>query len=206
MYKPNIPEYAGPVNWVGPDDLGYEVSGLMRQVVPHGVAIVTPRAPINIGHGGYIWFNQNGQLTGQGDHSLEESLATLKYFLNTLPDLYPLDPDQMILIGFSQGAAMANSLALTRPNLISGVASLSGLIAEMPKGIPQADFLTGLPVFIAHGTEDDTVPLARARDTRDTYEQLGADVTYGEYAIGHKVNTQGIKALKAWLAKVINSK
>jgi phospholipase/carboxylesterase len=60
-----------------------------------------------------------------------------------------------------------------------------------------------LPVFIAHGTQDETVPVAAARQAREVYTRLGAQVTYGEYPTGHKLTTQAMADLKQWLAQVI---
>ncbi|HEX9925481.1 MAG TPA: dienelactone hydrolase family protein [Anaerolineae bacterium] len=226
MIEPNVPKNAGPVHWVGPAEPGYDATGLIhcillpqeaganqqipavvmvhgwggdesvmwifKQVVPKGVAIITPRAPIALDEGGTIWFQRDGQ-------GLQKAMTRLEHFLAGLPDVYPIEPERLLLIGFSQGAAVINSLVMTRPLTVSGVASLSG---QLPKEIDeqsQIDSLAGLPVFIAHGAEDDTIPLSEAQRIRDAYTRLEAEVTYEEYRVGHKMNSQGMNDLKAWM-------
>ncbi|MBN1219501.1 MAG: alpha/beta fold hydrolase [Anaerolineae bacterium] len=177
---------------------------LFKHVPPTNVAIVTPRAPLDVGNGGYAWFFRDDPLHLTEPESLLTALAKLEDFLASLPRLYPVDPARLLLIGFSQGAAIINSLVMARPELVMAVALLSGMGFELPELIPQAMSLAGLPVFIAHGTRDETVPLSAAQKACERYKHLGAKVTYAEYEVGHKMHVNGIKDLKAWVANVIN--
>jgi phospholipase/carboxylesterase len=177
---------------------------IFKQVIPAGVAAVTPRAPLELKAKEYAWFRHDGARPAADPASLQEGLGYLVHFLQRLPELYPIHAERLLLIGFSQGAAIGNGLALTRPELIIGTASLAGLIPELPKqDIQTGGRLAGLPVFIAHGIEDPIVPLAEAQKTRDLYTRLGADVTYGEYHTKHKMTVEAIKKLKAWVAEVL---
>jgi phospholipase/carboxylesterase len=107
----------------------------------------------------------------------------------------------LILMGFSQGAMMSNALALTHPDRIKGVVSLAGGVLQAPDLLQSSISLAGLPVLIAHGTRDETVPLSAAQQTREIYTRLGATVTYKEYDTAHKLSSQGMKDLKQWLAE-----
>ena len=69
--------------------------------------------------------------------------------------------------------------------------------------VEPANKLTGLPVFITHGTRDEIVPVEKARQSRDLYQRLQAEVTYGEYSTGHKVHTDGMRSLKQWLRDIL---
>jgi phospholipase/carboxylesterase len=209
VHRAKIPPETGPNQpvpsvvmvhgWLGDET----VMGIFKQTVPPGVAIIAPRAPFSL-NGGYIWYQRDrGQLQPERD-SLWAGRDHLHKFLSDLPHHYPIDPNRMILMGFSQGAAVCNTVALTQPGQVMGVASLAGLIPEIVAETAQPD-LSGLPVFIAHGTRDETVPVAAARQTREVYARLGAQVTYGEYPTGHKLTTQGMADLKQWLAKTIGS-
>jgi phospholipase/carboxylesterase len=158
-----------------------------------------------LGNGGYAWCFRNDLLHRTEPESLLEAIAQLEHFLTHLPDLYPVDATRLLLIGFSQGAAVTNSLVMARPELVTGVALLSGMGFELPELVPQAMSLAGLPVFIAHGTRDEIVPLSDAQQACQAYTRLGAVVTYAEYNVGHKMHVQGIKDLKAWVARVLNA-
>ena len=209
IHNVRLPEAAGPsrpapavvmVHGWGGDE---SVMWIFKQAAPAGVALITPRAPLDLGEEGYAWFRHNGPKTRPEPASLTAGIAHLHRFLTSLPELYPIDPARLVLIGFSQGAMVSNGLVLTHPNRVIGMASLAGSFPEVPEAMPEADLLAGFPVFIAHGTRDEIVPLSAARQTREAYTWLGAEITYGEYAVGHKMNVQAIKDLKAWLAKVI---
>lgn len=177
------------------------VMWIFKHTVPRGVAIIAPRAPFAL-NGGYVWYRRDrGQLQPE-TASLWAGRDHLHRFLAGLPQQYPLDPTRLVLLGFSQGAAICNTFALTQPGRVMGVVSLAGLIPDVVLETAKPD-LGGLPVFIAHGTRDHTVPLTAAQQASQVYTRLGAQVTYGEYPTGHKVTTQGMADLKAWLANVI---
>ena len=178
------------------------VMWIFKQTVPPGVAIITPRAPLAVTDGGYGWFQRgDSELQPQPD-SLWAGYEHLHRFLTQLPQQYPVDPARMVLVGFSQGAAICNTLVLTKPTQVIGVASLAGLIPEIATESSPSD-LEGLSVFIAHGTKDETVPIAAARQAREVYTRLGAQVTYGEYPTGHKLTAQAMADLKSWLTEMV---
>lgn len=177
------------------------VMWIFKQILPSGVAVITPRAHLTVADGGYGWYQRDeSELQPEAD-SLWAGRDQLQTFLANLPSLYPIDPKQMVLMGFSQGAAICNTLVLTQPGLVQGVASLAGLIPDVVAETAQGD-LGGLPVFIAHGMRDETVPVAAAQQAREIYTRLGAQVTYDEYPTGHKLTTQAMADLKQWLAQV----
>ena len=104
-------------------------------------------------------------------------------------------------MGFSQGAAMSNALLLSDPPLIATVASLAGFLPEVARRWVQPGRLAGKSVFIAHGTDDTTVPAERALAARDALQTAGATVEYHDYPIAHKLNPQAMRDLKDWLAR-----
>jgi len=179
------------------------VMWIFRQAIPPDAAIITPRAPLELENNGYAWFYRDDPLHLTDPESLVAAIEKVEDFLTRLPQLYPVDPARLVLIGFSQGAAVSNSLVMARPELVTGVALLSGMGFQLPELIPQVMSLAELPVFIAHGTRDEIVPLSAAQQALETYKQLGAEVTYGEYNVGHKMHTQGIKDLRAWVEEVL---
>ncbi|RME75631.1 MAG: hypothetical protein D6784_07555, partial [Chloroflexi bacterium] len=173
---------------------------VFRQAVPAAAAIITPRAPIDPGIGGYVWFTYLDAARAHPDPGvLQSSLKRLRHFLHSLPDVYPVDPARLVLVGFSQGAAMVNSIVLGGYIHPLGVVSLAGFIPNLPGRTTGAVVRPNLPVFIAHGLRDDVVSVEEGRRVRDLYTRQGANVTYREDPVGHKVHTRTIKALKSWL-------
>jgi phospholipase/carboxylesterase len=174
-----------------------------KQTVPEGVAIITPRAPVDLHNDGFAWFTYQEQRFKPCPDSFTAGLEKLERFLDCLPRFYPVDPTWRVIMGFSQGAMMGNAFLYNHPGEAIGIASLAGSmpLAEHIHN-PQRNLLAGLPAFVAHGTRDQVVPVEAARETREVYTALGADVTYGEYPAAHKMHVQAIKDLKIWLKRL----
>jgi phospholipase/carboxylesterase len=180
--------------WLGNE----HVMTIFERTVPEGVAILSPRGPL-ADDGGFGWFADRASAS-----DFAHGLESLYEFVRRLPEAYPLDPARIYLMGFSQGAAMGYGLALKEPKLVAGLAALAGFLPPPASGWTEPGRLAGKPVFIAHGTQDERVPVAEARRARDGMASAGAEVTYREYPTGHKMNAQGMRDLKHWLAAVYN--
>ena len=108
--------------------------------------------------------------------------------------------ERIVLAGFSQGGAIALHTALREPRRLAGVLALSTYL-------PLADTLaaerssvsTGLPIFMAHGTEDSILPLAMAESSRRELEAAGYAVEWRVYPMAHSVCGPEIAAIGAWL-------
>lgn len=172
-----------------------DVTWIFAGKAPPSWVIVTPRAPLtaNADSKQYRWhgFGADGRTDSE---SFADSLRLLQAFVTTLPEVYPVDPDQVVLLGFSQGAAMSYALTTTalKPR---GIAALAGYV---PGTITLPD-LTGLPIYQFNGTLDQTIPIERARKNRDQLLAANADLTYVEDEVGHKVSGAGMNGLQTWL-------
>ncbi len=155
--------------------------------------IVSPRAPYKADEG-YTW---NTSSNYRDPASYQDGLSALTRFVEGLPDVYPVDRSRLVMLGFSQGAAMSYAYAASHPT--TGVAALSGFVPHWLDD--QLSAFRGLPVLILHGAKDDRVPIARAREDRDRLVQAGAQVTYHEEEVGHKVGASGMRILTGWLAE-----
>lgn len=112
-----------------------------------------------------------------------------------------IDPNRVLLTGFSLGGNYAYLFGLRHPARFRAVAVVSGALKARPS--PQADAIlrraSGLPVYIAHGAQDQHVPVARARASRDRLEAIGYRVTYRELPHGGHFYPQGESArIWAW--------
>ena len=176
---------------------------LFKHAVPAEAAIITPRAPMSLEGGGYAWYYRDPDTRQPDLEGQTKAAAQFEHFVTSLPDLYPIDPARLLLIGFSQGGAMGNALALTRPELMLGVASIASFIPELTETISLDQPLDRLAVFITHGAQDDIVPVQAAHRARDLYQALQAKVIYHEYNVRHKVSSQGMEELKGWVREAL---
>ena len=176
--------------WLGNEN----VMWVFEKTLPPLVVVVSPRGPFEA-DGGYGWS------AGQSDAAtFEQGLSALRDFVVRLPDVYLVDAGRLLLMGFSQGAAVSYALALKHPELVSGVVALAGFLPEQARLWLAPGRLAGKHIFIAHGVKDETAPVGDARQAREALEFAGADVSYHEYLVGHKLSALGMRDLKHWLA------
>jgi phospholipase/carboxylesterase len=109
-----------------------------------------------------------------------------------------LDRDEIILMGFSQGAAISFALAGLGMLVPRAIICLAGFL-------PQGDLslFAGLPVFWGHGTQDELVPAERARMDVERLHKAGADVTYCEADVDHRLGIECTRGLKGWLKTLL---
>ena len=60
-----------------------------------------------------------------------------------------------------------------------------------------------MPIFQAHGTADNVIPIQRAIDSRDALIAMGYAVEWHAYPMPHSVNAQEIADMNAWLLRVL---
>lgn len=163
--------------------------------LPDHYWLISPRGIFESPQGGYSWriIQPDKPITIEEFQFAIERLTTLVEEwekTNSLPH-NPLD-----LMGFSQGAALSLSFLLTYPNRVRSVASLSGFLPDSAPALLRPHRLDKKRVFIAHGTEDDIIPIERARIAAELLGAAGAEVAYCEDAIGHKVSASCLSALE----------
>jgi len=164
--------------------------------------IVSARAPLSLGPGMYGWFHVMLDPVAPviNPDEAERSRQLLLQFIDEAAQAYGLDIHRVYLLGFSQGAIMSLSLALTRPDKLAGVVAMSGRILPevLPRAAPPAA-MRGLPVLVVHGTEDPVLPVHHGRAARDQLSALPVALTYREYPIGHYVSEESLADVTAWL-------
>lgn len=106
-------------------------------------------------------------------------------------------PDQVYLVGYSQGAVVSLAAALQAPESFAGVAVLSGRLFDEIAEAKSNDTVT--PLFIGHGTLDSLITTEQMRATRDRMSDLGYAVEYREYNIPHVVSRAEREDLQRWL-------
>lgn len=99
-----------------------------------------------------------------------------------------LDLNQIHLMGFSQGAALCYTIALLHPQKIKGLAGLAGFIPAGGETMIGGRPFLGRQFYVAHGTQDELIPIHLGRKTVETLKQAGAQVAFCEAEIGHRVS------------------
>ena len=113
-------------------------------------------------------------------------------------------PGRIVLAGFSQGGAVALQTALRHPQRLAGILALSTylpLAASVQKEASPAN--SAVPIFMAHGTYDDIIPIDRAQASRKHLEALGYSIEWHEYPMPHSVCAPEIADIGAFLERLL---
>ena len=171
--------------------------------LPENYYIISARAPYDMQYGSYAWYAINfdaDQNKFSDNEQAKTSRDLIAKFIDELIQTYPIDANNVSLIGFSQGSILSYAVALSYPEKVQKVVAMSGYLNL---DIVSDDYLKNtfgnLKIFASHGTVDQVIPVEWARKTPAILENLGIAVAYKEYPIGHGVAPQNFYDFKNWL-------
>ena len=171
--------------------------------LPENYYIISARAPYDMQYGSYAWYAINfdaDQNKFSDNEQAKTSRDLIAKFIDELIQTYPIDANNVSLIGFSQGSILSYAVALSYPEKVQKVVAMSGYLNL---DIVTEDYLkntfSNLKIFASHGTVDQVIPVEWARKTPAILENLGIAVTYKEYPVGHGVAPQNFYDFKNWL-------
>jgi phospholipase/carboxylesterase len=174
-----------------------DLMGLEAALDPR-LVVVSVRAPFRLGPG-FAWYEM-AQIGNPDDETFSASLGALQEFVEELPAAYSIDPGQLYLMGFSQGAIMSAALALTVPEKVRGVIMHSGYVPAAMLGDVAPGVIEGKGFFVAHGVYDEVIPVTYGREAEAYLTDQGARLTYNEYPIGHTISEESLYDLSEWLS------
>jgi phospholipase/carboxylesterase len=170
--------------------------------------VVSVRAP-RPHHPGYAWFRLTWRAAGDVEPDAtqaRESLAGLVRWIGAAPARLGADRRQVFLLGFSQGAMMSFGVLRAAPERLAGVVALSGHFDEdLFDEVAAEDAVARVPLFVAHGTDDEVLPIASGRAIRDFFTPRVRDFRYREYAIAHAIGPDELRDVAEWLRRRIES-
>ena len=174
----------------------------IRFIFPHA-----PSMPVTV-NGGYVmpaWYDILGpNLISQQDAAGIQASERAIVALIAHEVARGIPAEHNVLAGFSQGCAMALHTGLRLPHRLAGIMALSGylpLVDRLAAERHPANAQT--PVFMAHGTQDPVVVLARGEASRDALATLGQPVQWHSYPMPHSLHPREIADISAFLAQVL---
>ncbi len=189
----------------------YDLAPLTSHIDPKGrFFTICPRGPISVMGFGAAWYGRSDE--GPIDPAtFLASLAAIDTTIDQACAENQFDRSEAVVIGFSQGGAMALASSLRsaggpRP---AAVACLSGRLQRMD-GLSYAfddeqapaDAKSSLPdILVHHGTLDPVVSVDDGRAIRDTLSASGVEHIYREYPMQHEISPQSVYDLRDWLAE-----
>ena len=173
--------------------------------LPDDYYLVSVRAPYQVPPYGFAWYAISFDADmnkSTDDQQAIQSRDLLVQFIDELCSKYPIDPNNVNLAGFSQGAILSYAIALTYPEKINKVAALSGYFhKEIMTPKTDINAYRHLKIFGSHGTVDQVIPIEWARQTTDFLQPFNISFEYKEYPVGHGVAPQNFHDFKAFLMR-----
>jgi phospholipase/carboxylesterase len=133
-------------------------------------------------------------------------LEDLKYRANELADFvtaaaqhYGFATDPLIALGYSNGANIAASMLLLRPEILSAAVLFRAMVPLIPDTLPD---LSSVRVWIGAGDQDPMVPASEAKRLAELLRRAGADVTLRFAKAGHALTNNDLEAARGWLAEL----
>lgn len=110
---------------------------------------------------------------------------------------YGFDPQRLIALGFSNGANIAATLHLLRPETVGGGILLRPMVVLDQAAAPGT--LAAKRVLICHGTTDPLVPPDDPARLAALLRAGGADVKIESLPASHALTPQDLAAAQSWL-------
>ena len=132
-------------------------------------------------------------------------LEDLKYRANELADFvsaaaqhYGFANDNLVVVGYSNGANIAAAMLLLRPEILPTAILFRAMVPLNPDKLPN---LSSARVWIGAGDQDPIVPASETKRLAELLRRAGADVTIRFAEAGHGLTNDDLEAARYWLGE-----
>ena len=184
--------------WTGNEDSFEPVSKMINL---DNVKWYFPRAPYKSGVGkGYSWFSGSDEKgwdvdkTWNGMHDLLAKIQSDGF-----------KPNEIYLMGFSQGACLTIEFALRLPYAIGGIIPIAGFIKFKEKLLEdRTEESKGTPILLLHGRQDEIIPLTASETAYNILSELKHPLYFEAYDATHKIPLDIAPMIKDFISDSIN--
>jgi phospholipase/carboxylesterase len=157
-------------------------------------AILSPRGKV-LENGMPRFFRRLGE--GVFDlKDLKRRTQELGNFIIAAAQDYGLEIDKIVAVGFSNGANIAASLLLLRPEILRAAILLRAMVPLVPDPLPK---LSDTRVLISAGNQDPIVPASETENLERLLRDCGADVDLRFVNASHGLIDADVRNARAWL-------
>jgi phospholipase/carboxylesterase len=164
---------------------------------------IAPNGPekFSEGFGGYQWFTYWERSHAQIVQGVEQASAILQSYINQLQDEFELKAEDIILLGFSQGAMTAIQAGLTTQDNCAAILAFSGGIIKVDMN--NFEVRSNPPVCLIHGQDDEVVPCSMSQISSDILSNLNVENECHIIPnLQHSIDISGINIAKDFLNRV----
>lgn len=205
---PNATQYVIWMHGLGAD--GFDFMPLVPELNLPNTTYIFPHAPMQAVtiNGGMVmraWYDIYAlqRLEQEDEVGLMKSRSQVHALIDMLR-AEGVDSEQIVLAGFSQGGAVALLTGLSYEYPLKAILALScylPLQPQCPGWVNAANRTTS--IFMAHGTDDDILPCALSKQHAAYLKQLGFDITWRTYPMGHGVCAEEVQDIRQFLINMI---
>jgi phospholipase/carboxylesterase len=151
---------------------------------------------------GFQWF-PIPWIDGSSEEAARSGLLRAAEDLQSFIDGVMVDedllPEQVILLGFSQGTMMALHVAPRRDDAVAGVIAFSGRLLEAESLADEA--LCHPPILLVHGDQDQVVPVQSLPEAAQALQDAGWEEVYAHVmkGTGHGIAPDGLSVALAFM-------
>jgi phospholipase/carboxylesterase len=127
---------------------------------------------------------------------LKNRTHELADFVGAAARHYKVDIKNMIAVGYSNGANIAASILLLRPETFAAAILFRAMVPFVPETQPD---LSSVRVLIGAGSIDPIVPASETKQLAELLRSAGADVAIRFFQGGHGLTQADIQAAQKWL-------
>jgi phospholipase/carboxylesterase len=127
---------------------------------------------------------------------LKKRTNELANFIAAAAQHYGFAGDRVVAVGYSNGANIAASMLLLRPEVLSAAILFRAMVPLVPETQPN---LSSLRVWIGGGKFDPIVPASETRQLVELMRDAGADVTLRYFRAGHELTSADVEGAREWL-------
>ena len=166
---------------------------LGRELDPNA-ALLSPRGKV-LENGMPRFFRRRAE--GVFDlEDLKKRTNELADFITAAAKHYKLAADQIIAVGYSNGANIAASILLLRPEILRAAILFRAMVPLVPENLPN---LSSVRVWIGEGDQDPIIPVSEAQRLAELLRHAGADVMIRSFNAGHGLTNSDIETAGRWL-------
>src|SRR6266542_2364389 len=130
---------------------------------------------------------------------LRERTNELADFIAAAVRQYRLAADQIVAVGYSNGANIAASMLLLRPEILHAAILFRAMVPLVPENLPD---LSSVRVWIGAGDQDPIIPASEAQRLAELLRRAGADVTIRFANASHALTEADLKTARHWLEEL----
>jgi predicted esterase len=176
---------------------GGDETDLLRlgRMISPGSALLSPRGPVNEA-GAYRFFGRISPGVFDADE-VRRRTQTLADWTVAAAKSYGIDLGRLVAVGLSNGANIAASLLLLRPETLAAAVLFRPMVVlDLPAA---AESLVGKRVLITNGTTDPLVPADHPERLANLLRAGGAEVTTRMNLASHALVAADLEAAREWI-------